>query len=107
MTASVAEVLALIARKPTFWLLSFAAGIGSLISYGLAVWIPSFLARSFHLELVERSLIFGSITLVGGLAGVSLGGLVGDRVRRARPSAYALVPMVTYALCLPAFLLAF
>jgi sugar phosphate permease len=87
--------------------MSFAAGTGSLISYGLAFWIPSFLARSFQLELVDRSLIFGSVLLVGGVAGVWLGGLVGDRLKRARPSAYALLPTVTYALCLPAYLLAF
>jgi predicted MFS family arabinose efflux permease len=105
--ASVGEVFALIARKPTFWLMSFAAGTGSLISYGLAFWIPSFMARSFHLELVDRSLIYGAIVLVGGVAGVWLGGEVGDRLKQARPSAYALVPTVTYALCLPAFLLAF
>ena len=87
--------------------MSFAAGIGSLISYGLAFWIPSFMARSFRLELVERSLIYGAIVLVGGVAGVWLGGVVGDRLKQARPSAYALVPTVTYALCLPTFLLAF
>jgi predicted MFS family arabinose efflux permease len=106
-SASIAEVFSLVARKPSFWLMSFAAGTGSLISYGLAFWIPSFLARSFGLELVERSLIFGSIQLVGGVAGVWLGGFVGDRVRRARPSAYALVPTITYALSLPTFMLAF
>src|SRR4030095_5875681 len=61
----------------------------------------------FHLELVARSWFFGAILLVGGVAGVWLGGVVGDRVRRSRPSAYALVPTVTYALSLPAFLLAF
>jgi predicted MFS family arabinose efflux permease len=105
--ASVAAVFAVVARKPTFWLMSLAAGTGSLVSYGLAFWIPSFLARSFHLDLVDRSLIFGGIQLVGGVTGVWLGGVIGDRVRRARPSAYALVPAVTYALCLPAFLLAF
>ena len=105
--ASVYEVFALISRKPSFWLMSFAAGIGSLLSYGLAFWIPSFMARSFHLELVDRSLIYGAILLVGGVAGVWLGGEVGDRLKKARPSAYALVPTVTYALCLPAFLLAF
>jgi predicted MFS family arabinose efflux permease len=104
---SVGTVFRVIARKPTFWLMSFAAGVGSLISYGLAFWIPSFLARSFGLELVDRSLIFGAIQLVGGVAGVWLGGFVGDRLRQRRASAYALVPMVTYALCLPAFLLAF
>jgi predicted MFS family arabinose efflux permease len=105
--ASVWEVFAVVSGKPTFWLMSLAAAVGSLISYGLAFWIPSFLARSFHLELVERSLIFGGIQLVGGVAGVWLGGLVGDRLKQARPSAYALVPTVTYALCLPTFLLAF
>ncbi len=72
-TASLGEVFSVIARKPTFWLMSFAAGIGSLVSYGLAFWIPSFLARSFHLELVDRSLIFGATVFVGGVAGVWLG----------------------------------
>jgi predicted MFS family arabinose efflux permease len=105
--ASVWKVFAVVSRKPSFWLMSFAAGTGSLISYGLAFWIPSFLARSFHLELVDRSLIFGSIQLMGGIAGVWLGGVVGDGLKRRRPSAYALVPMVTYGLSLPAFLLAF
>lgn len=103
----VREVFAFIARKPSFWLMSFAAGIGSLISYGLAFWIPSFLARSFQLALVDRSIIYGSVVLVGGVAGVWLGGVLGDRLKRSRPSAYALLPMVTYALCLPTFLLAF
>jgi predicted MFS family arabinose efflux permease len=105
--ASIGQVFAIIARKPSFWLISLATGTGSLISYGLAFWIPSFLARSFHLALVDRSLIYGSTVLVGGVTGVWLGGLFGDRLKGSRPSAYALVPMVTYALCLPTFLLAF
>jgi MFS family permease len=85
----------------------FAAGIGSLISYGLAFWIPSFLARSFNLGLVDRSLIYGAVVLVGGVTGVWLGGLIGDRLKKSKPAAYALLPMVTYALCLPTFILAF
>ena len=100
-------MLAILARKPSFWLLSFAAGTGSLVAYGLAFWIPSFLARSFHLQLVERSLIFGTIQLFGGIAGIWLGGVIGDRLSRSRPAAFALIPAVTYALCLPTYLLAF
>lgn len=103
----IAKVFAVIARKSSFWLMSFAAGTGSLISYGLAFWIPSFLARSFQLELVDRSLLYGSVVLVGGVAGVWLGGMIGDRLKKSRASAYALLPMVTYSLCLPTFLLAF
>lgn len=104
---SLGAVFALIARKPSFWLMAFAAGTGSLVSYGLAFWIPSFLARSFQLELVDRSLLFGGILLVGGVAGVWFGGLIGDRLRRSRPAAYALVPTISYALSMPAYLLAF
>ena len=104
---SLGTVFSVVARKPSFWLMSFAAGTGSLISYGLAFWIPSFMARSFKLELVDRSLIYGSIVLVGGVAGVWLGGVIGDRLKQSKPAAYALLPMVTYALCLPTFLLAF
>lgn len=106
-SASIGEVFAILSRKPSFWLLSFGAGTGSLVAYGLAFWIPSFLARSFHLELVERSLIFGAIQLSSGIAGIWLGGVLGDRLSARRPSAFALVPAVSYGLCLPFFLLAF
>ena len=100
-------VFAAVAKKPSFWMMSFAAGTGSLISYGLAFWIPSFFARSFEIELVERAWIFGTIQLVGGVAGIWLGGFFGDRLHRSKPAAYALVPAITYALSLPTFLLAF
>lgn len=103
----IATVFAAVARKPSFWLMSFAAGTGSLISYGLTFWIASFFARSFDLALVERAWIFGAIQLVGGVAGVWLGGVAGDRLRASKPAAYALVPAATYALALPAYLLAF
>jgi predicted MFS family arabinose efflux permease len=105
--ASVRETFALLAGKPSFWLMSLAAGVGSLIAYGLAFWIPSFFARSFGIDLVERSWIFGTIQLFGGAAGVWLGGVIADGVRTRRASAYALVPAVTYGLCLPAYLLVF
>ncbi|MEO6225883.1 MAG: MFS transporter [Sphingomicrobium sp.] len=104
--APLGAVFALLARKPSFWLMSLAAGTGSLVAYGLAFWIPSLFARSFNLGLADRSLIYGSVQLVGGVAGVLLGGVVGDRLSRSRPAALALVPTVAYALCLPTFLLA-
>lgn len=104
--APLGAVFALLARKPSFWLMSLAAGTGSLVAYGLAFWIPSLFARSFNLGLADRSLIYGSVQFVGGVAGVLLGGVVGDRLSRSRPAALALVPTVAYALCLPTFLLA-
>jgi predicted MFS family arabinose efflux permease len=96
-----------IAAKPAFWLLGFGAGTASLVSYGLAFWIPSFLARSYGLDLTDRSLLFASILLVGGSAGIWFGGVAGDRLGNANPRGYALVPAVAFAVTLPAYLLAF
>lgn len=104
---SLGTVFRTIAAKPAFWLLSFGAGTSSLVSYGLAFWIPSFLARSYGLELVERSLIFAAIQLVGGMAGIWFGGVAGDRLGNAHPRGYALVPAIAFTITLPAYLVAF
>ena len=104
----VGVVFRTISAKPSFWLLSFGAGAASLVGYGLAFWIPSFLARSYGLELTERSWIFAAILLVGGTAGIWLGGVMGDRRGgHGSPGGYALVPAVAFAIAMPAYLLAF
>ncbi len=105
--AKLGTVFRTVAAKPAFWFLSFGAGTASLVSYGLAFWIPSFLARSYGLELVDRSLIFGAILLVGGSAGIWFGGVAGDRLGNAHPRGYALVPAIAFVITLPAYLLAF
>ena len=56
--------------------------------------------------LVDRSLFLGSMTLVGGVLGVWAGGVLGDRLGRARPAAYLLVPAAAFLLALPCFVLA-
>ena len=96
-----------IAAKPSFWLLGFGAGMASLVSYGLAFWIPSFLARSYGLELTDRSLLFAAILLVGGSTGIWFGGVAGDRLGNVHPRGYAMVPAIAFAITLPAYLLAF
>ena len=73
--------------SPSFWLLSFGAASGSILGYGLIFWLPSFFSRSFDLELAEVGWFYGSIVLVGGIAGTWLGGWLGDRdrARATRP----------------------
>ena len=105
--ANLGLVFRTIAAKPAFWMLGFGAGTASLVSYGLAFWVPSFLARSYGLELEERSWIVAGIQLFGGSAGIYFGGLLGDRLGNANPRGYALVPAIAFAITLPAYLLAF
>jgi predicted MFS family arabinose efflux permease len=95
-----------LARTPSFWLLSFGAASGSILGYGLIFWLPSFFTRSFELELIEVSWFYGSIVLVGGIAGTLLGGWFGDRTGPDRPGTYALIPAICFLLAAPVFALA-
>jgi predicted MFS family arabinose efflux permease len=92
--------------KPSFWLISLGAAASSVCGYGVAFWLPSFFERSLGMGLVDRSLFLGSMTLVGGVLGVWAGGVLGDRLGRARPAAYLLVPAAAFLLALPCFVLA-
>ncbi|MEO7178572.1 MAG: MFS transporter [Allosphingosinicella sp.] len=94
-----------LAGNPSFWLLSFGAASGSILGYGLIFWLPSFFSRSFHLSQSEIALYYGSIVLVGGVAGTWLGGWIGDRVGPDRPGAYALIPAICFLMTAPAFAL--
>jgi MFS family permease len=96
-------VAATLARTPSFWLLSFGAASGSILGYGLIFWLPSFFTRSFDLELGEVGTFYGSIVLVGGIAGTWLGGWLGDRIGPANPSAYALIPAFCFLVTAPVF----
>jgi MFS family permease len=71
--------------------------------YGLIFWLPSFFSRSFGLELIEVSWFYGSIVLVGGVAGTWLGGWIGDRTGPDRPAAYALIPASCFLVAAPVF----
>ena len=69
-----------LAANPSFWLLSFGAASGSILGYGLIFWLPSFFKRSFELAPDVVGWFYGSIVLVGGVAGTWLGGWLGDRL---------------------------
>lgn len=98
-------VAALLAKR-SFWLISFGAAASSVCGYGVAFWLPSFFERSLGMNLVDRSLFLGSMTLIGGVLGVWAGGVLGDRMGRASPAAYLLVPAGAFMLALPCFILA-
>ncbi len=99
------EAAATFMRKPSFWLLSFGAASGSILGYGLGFWLPSLFTRSFGLAPADVGWFYGSIALVGGVAGTWLGGWLGDRLGPARPGAYALIPAVCFLITAPAFAL--
>lgn len=102
-TARFVEVLSMVVRKPTFWLLSFGAAASSVCGYGLAAWLPSFFIRSYKLSLTEMGLFYASITIIGGCLGILGGGILADRVGKRSKAYYPLIPAVSFLIGLPCF----
>jgi MFS family permease len=96
-------VFPIVARKPSFWLMAFASSCSSLAGYGLAVWTPSILERSFHMTLIERGQYLASLFLLGGTAGVLLGGWLADRLGAAERRWYARLPAIAWLITAPLF----
>jgi MFS transporter, Spinster family, sphingosine-1-phosphate transporter len=99
------ETARMLAKKPAFWFLSFGAASSSMCGYGLAFWLPSLLQRSFGLTLVEAAWFFGLVLLIGGVAGMLLGGWIGDRLGGRDRAWFAWVPGAAFLIGAPLFAL--
>ena len=97
------DTFPLIARKPAFWLMAAAASMSSLAGYGLALWVPTVLERSFGLELIERGQFMAAIFLIGGTAGVFLGGVLADKLGAGDKRWYAWLPAIAWLVTAPLF----
>jgi MFS family permease len=103
--ASIGTVFKTIGRKPSFWLLSVGAACSSMMGYGMFFWLPSFFVRSFGTTLLEASLSFGALLLVGGVAGIWLGGWLGDRFGAGKRAAYAIIPAIAFLGTIPFYVI--
>jgi len=101
---SLLDVIAVLARKGSFWGLSLGAASASMMGYGLFFWAPSFLVRSFHMSLLHASLSFGALVLVGGLIGIWCGGALTDRYGEKHRSLYAFIPAIAFVATVPFYL---
>lgn len=97
------DTLRILGRKPAFWLLAFGAASSSMLGYGIAFWIPSLLQRSFGLSLIETSLFYGGVLLLGGIAGVLAGGWLGDRLGSRDRAYFGYLPALAFVVGVPFF----
>jgi len=91
--------------KPSFWLLSFGAAFSSMVGYGLLYWMPTYLARSMGMSLVDRSWFLAGVLFIGGVAGMMLGGFLADRFGQRSKGAYALIPAIAFLISAPLYVL--
>jgi MFS family permease len=92
--------------KPSFWIISLGAASSSMIGYGLFFWLPSFFVRSFGLELLDASVFYGAIILIGGIAGTWAGGYMADRFGSDKRGNYAIIPAVAFLATIPFYIIA-
>jgi len=105
--APLAAVFPMLARKPAFWLLAFGASASSLCGYGLALWTPSVLMRSFGMDLLTTGNFLASLVFIGGCAGVFAGGWFADRLGQADRGWYAKLPAIAWLITAPTFVAGF
>ena len=99
---SIATVAAILARKPSFWLMAFGAAFSSMLGYGIGFWKPSFLIRSFDLDLWGAALFMGGVLLIGGVSGMLAGGALADRFGANR-AWYPRVPGIAFLIGAPIY----
>lgn len=97
------QTLSTLAGKPSFWLISLGAACSSMIGYALFFWLPSLFVRSFGLSILDASLFYAAMLLIGGIAGIWTGGMLADRLGAHRRAVYALVPAVAFLVCVPLY----
>lgn len=91
--------------KPTFWFLSLGAACSSMVSYGFMYWLPTFLSRSLALDLESRSWFLATLLFFGGVAGMAIGGVLGDKLGQKTKRAYPLIPAVAFVISAPLYAL--
>jgi MFS family permease len=92
--------------KPSFWLMSLGASFSSMMGYGVFFWLPSFFVRSYNLTLLNASLFYGAVLLIGGLAGIWVGGWLGDRFGQNQRAQFARIPAIAFLCAVPFYILA-
>jgi len=105
--APLASVFPMLAKKPAFWFLAFAASASSLCGYGLALWTPSVLMRSFGLDLLSTGNFLSSLVFIGGCTGVFAGGWLADRLGAMDRGWYAKLPAIAWLVTAPTFVAGF
>jgi MFS family permease len=103
MSQSIFELCA----KRSFVAALFGISLYSIFVYGVMVFVPSFLIRSYHASLTEVSIVWGSVIAIANILGAVIGGLLADRLSRWDIRWLAWIPAIGCACGLPLYALAF
>ena len=81
------ETFAMMFRSRTFIFISIGFPCLSFVTYGAGFWSPPYLLRMHDVALAEAGTMLGLGAAIGGWAGVTLGGVLADRLKPRLPTA--------------------
>ena len=85
----------------TFVLISIGFPCISFVTYGVGFWSPPFMLRVHDVTLAEAGTILGIGAAVGGWLGITVGGILSDRLRSRTVNARLYVGLATPLLSAP------
>jgi MFS family permease len=122
--ATFGDTMKVLATKPTFWFIAFAAAIKAFIGYGHSPFTASFFLRN-HTEAIAGyaefwggifgfkmgpigflGIALGLIAGVGGATGAWLGGYLADKYGKNDLRAYMVAPAVASLVTIPIYITA-
>ena len=86
-----APAFALIVGNPALIFTVVAYGLNAFLSYTVTFWAPSYATTVLGRPLAEAGFVIGGLGAMSGFLGVTIGGLVADRLRRGNPAGRLLV----------------
>ena len=97
----------LIFKTPSLGLATIGFSLLAFNGYAVLFWIPAFYVRYHGLRLADIGIVIGLISSIAGLVGVTLGGVLADRLRRRSPAGRLWVGLANALGPIPFSLLAF
>lgn len=84
-----------------FVLVSIGFPTISFVTYGVGFWSPAYMLRMHHVSLSEAGLVLGVGAAVGGWLGITVGGILADRLKTRFVNARLYVGLAVTVLATP------
>jgi MFS family permease len=101
---SARTALGALLSRPAFVHIALANGLGSLCTFGLASWTPTFMIRSFGFTLAQAGGWVGLVSALAGGAGLIGGGFISTGLMRRDPRWEVWLPALGYSISIPLFI---
>jgi MFS family permease len=98
---------ALIVASPAFVCTVVAYGLNAFLSYAAGFWAAPYAMRELGVEPAMAGLILGSSGALSGFLGVTVGGVLADRLRRNNPAGRLILTFLGAVLPVPFMIAAF